>query len=54
MNAEALARYILFGVMVVGCLVLVALGNIVPEWFQVLTAAVGGNTVRLQVTKTTE
>jgi len=50
MNTEALARYIIFGAMLAGCIVLLALEKGVPEWLIAITSGLGGNTVRLQVT----
>ena len=50
MNKEALARYIIFGALLVGCIVLLALEKGVPEWLIAITSGLGGNTVRLQVT----
>ena len=50
MNTEALARYALFGMLLAGCIVLLALGTDVPEWLIAITSGLGGNTVRLQVT----
>ena len=50
MNREALARYILFGLVVAGCIVLLALKVDVPAWLESLALVLGGNTARLQVT----
>jgi len=50
MNGEAIARYILFGLVLTGCIVLLAIGTDVPAWLESLALVLGGNTARLQVT----
>ena len=49
MNREAIARYALFGMLLAGCIVLLALSKDVPDWLIAITSGLGGNTVRLQV-----
>ena len=51
MNGEALARYILTGLLIVAVVALLIAGTGIPEWFIAIVAGATGNTFRLQVTK---
>lgn len=50
MNREAIARYILTGLLICGGVALLVMDRPVPEWYVALASLAVGNTFRLQVT----
>jgi len=54
MNLDAVLRYVLTAILLVGVLVLLTMEKVVPDWLIAITGTITGNTFRLQFQKKDE